>query len=237
MSEETKLVKALGRAALVRSLVGLFGAVAPVLVLGWLCGSALLAGMVHEDLAAPVFWVQFACFPFVAIALGVGLGLLLRRMILAPYREILDPLGPSSRYLLSGRRWTVDEPGLQAEIRLARRSFFVMVRGDPSADLRGGRDNALARLVRGEAWSSEAVGDGVVVASKDAEALRAHLDGPGVREAWQALLPDDRRSLRAVQVEPGRGATLSFRQVPVRILTTDNVRTWLSQLQVLAAAP
>ncbi len=235
-SEGAKIAKALGRAAMLRTVVGIGSAVAPILVLGWLCGSSLLAGLVHEELAAPVFWSQFLCFPFAAVAGGVGVGLLLRRLILAPYRLALDPLGPSSRYLLSGRKWTVPVKGHTAELRLARRSFFVVIDGGPGLDLRGGRDSLFAQKIRGDSWAVEHLDNNGVVLCKDSAALEGHLARAGVREAWQRLLGNDGRSLRSVHVKPGSGITLSMRHVPQEVLRTRVIRQWLEDLATVLDA-
>ena len=233
MGELSKMGKAIARGARIRLVVSIVMAIAPLVVLGWLCGSSFLAGMIHQDLAGPVFWLQFMCFPFAAVIFGVVLGLWLRGINLKPYREVLGPVAVESRYLLSGAKWTVTSPGPKAEFRLVRRSFTLVVEGDAFADIRGGRDNALARLATGSSWEVEELGEGVLVASKDGAALRAHLERDGVREAWSRLLVDDRRSLRALYLTPGKSATLSFRYIPTHLMTTEVVREWVADMDTI----
>ena len=75
MGELSNMGNAIARGARIRLVVSLVMAIAPLVVLGWLCGSSFLACMIHQDLAGPVFWLQFMCFPFAAVIFGVVLGL------------------------------------------------------------------------------------------------------------------------------------------------------------------
>lgn len=238
MSEESKLARSMGRGALARLVMSAIGCVGPVLVLGWLLGTSFLAALIDDNLAQMVFFCQLFALPPLGIALGIGGGLFLRRWLLGPFRRALDPLGPSSRYLLSGVKWTIPRGGdlAPAQVRLAGRTFVFFLPGSPSVDLRGGRDNALARMVRGEAWTSEELGGGAFVASRDGAALAAHLEDPEVREAWRRLLSDDLRSLRGVHLDPARGVSLTLRHVPDSELTEERARAWLGDLERILAA-
>lgn len=204
------------------------------LVLGFMGGTILCAGLIHEDLAAVVFWVEFLSMPPIAVIVALVVGLRMRRAVAEPLDRALAPmLGPHTGSIGS-LKWARVAQGRRYRARFYKYQLILQVDCQSSLDLRAGLDNKLARMAA-KGWEKRSLPGGVLVMAQDPAILDAFLDMPAVPEAILALIHQDGRSLRSLYI---KGTELGWvtKYLPNTELTEENGRRWIDAAELLAKA-
>lgn len=204
------------------------------IVLAFLGGSVLCAGLIHEDLAAVVFWLEFLSLPPLAIVVALVVGLRLRKRVSEPLNRALAPmLGPHTGSIGS-LRWNRVVDGRRYRARFYKYQLILQVDCQAALEIRAGLDNKLAQLVS-QGWEKRSLPGGVVVFGRDPALLEAFLDQPAVPEAITTLIHQDGRSLRSLYLKKGELGWVT-KYLPETELSEANGRRWMDAAELLVQA-
>lgn len=201
------------------------------MVLGFLGGSVLCAGLIHEDLAAVVFWVEFLSLPPVAIVVALVVGLRMRKAVAAPLDAALAPmLGPHTGSIGS-LKWSRVVDGRRYRARYYKYQLILQVDCQSGLDIRMGIDNKLAQAVS-KGWDKRSLPGEILVMAKDPVAMDAFLALPAVPEAIAALIKQDGRSLRSLYIKGGELGWVT-KYMPAPEFSPQAGRTWIDAAEHL----
>jgi hypothetical protein len=204
------------------------------LILGFLGGSVLCAGLIHEDLAAVVFWLEFMSLPPLAIVIALVVGLRMRKAVSEPLDAALAPMLGPHKGAIGSLKWARVVDGRRYRASFYKYQLILQVDCQSTLDLRAGLDNKLAQWAS-KGWEKRSLPGGVVVMCKDLVALDTFLDLPAVPEAIVSLIRQDGQSLRSLYI---KGSELGWvsKYMPTSEFTPEAGRTWLDAAELLAKA-
>ncbi len=203
-------------------------------MLAFLGGSVLCAGLIHEDLAAVVFWLEFLSLPPLVIVIAVVVGLRLRKRVSEPLNRALAPMLGPHRGSIGALRWHRVVDGRRYRAHFYKYQLLVQVDVRSALEIRAGLDNKLAQLAS-KGWEKRSLPGGVVVFARNAAQLDAFLDQPAVPEAITTLIHQDGRSLRSLYLKKGELGWVS-KYMPETELSAENGRRWMDAAELLAKA-
>lgn len=204
------------------------------LVFGFIGGSVLCAGLIHEDLAVLVFWVEFLSLFPLSILIALVVGLRMRKAVAEPLDRALAPMLGPHQGSIGSLRWHRVVDGRRYRARFYKYQLILQVDCQVDLELRAGLDNKLARMAA-KGWAERSLPGGVVVFARDQAVLDAFLDLPAVPEAITALIDQDGRSLRSLYIQRGELGWVC-KYLPDSELSEANGRRWLDAAEHLAKA-
>jgi hypothetical protein len=240
MSVEKRLFRAYGQGC-GRGLL-IYALVAVVMVSGFCCVSVLVMAVPGENRA--IAWaVGVSLFVLLAVGVTVAWAVWTIRKRAHTLDDVFTPLGLEGKaYLQNGRQYHGTYHGYPVHVYFSRGPTLAIYIDVPLGVRMGvGRDGVLSGAAAKVA-SKDAleVGDPrfghLVVYPSHREWAAEFLENPQAREDILRLTTEETATeVRVFSITPG-AMMWQVRYLPMRVITTENVRTWLDALYQLARA-